>query len=406
MSGSNVPPPTFTNAGFVITPESEILGGVQADWAQSYSSLGTLNTALETLQGQVISSEAAIIGNAQSQFVALANGVDPALSTGRMQDAIGRIYFITRLPAEPTTVACVCSGSPGVVIPSTALLQDPYGNTFVASSAATISGGGTVALSFSATTTGPLAVASNSLSIYQTIPGWDSVSNSAGVLGQNVETASEFETRRKATVANQSNGSNGAILGNILNLPVSEIPLDAYVVSNDAGTSTAYGTVTLSANAVYVGYSGGNPAAIAFAAWQKKAPGPPWFSGNGTYTIIDPNPYYNGSGPSYTVQINSATSTPVNTAVNLKNSPAVPSNALALVTAAINAAYAGTDGLPRASRIGQTVYASRFYPGIAAALPGVNIIDILIGTGSPSSYSQTIEIDQISTSGYVTLTLT
>ena len=88
---TNVPPPAFGNTGFVAPAESAILAGVQADWNSAFG--GYLNPALETAQGQLATSEAAVIGQANAQFLALANGVDPAYASGRLQDAkIGRAH--------------------------------------------------------------------------------------------------------------------------------------------------------------------------------------------------------------------------------------------------------------------------------------------------------------------------
>ena len=43
---------------------------------------------------------------------------DPLYAVGRYQDALARIYFITRNAAEPTVVQCLCTGLQNVVIPA------------------------------------------------------------------------------------------------------------------------------------------------------------------------------------------------------------------------------------------------------------------------------------------------
>ncbi|NPC88160.1 hypothetical protein HNH97_04430, partial [Gluconacetobacter entanii] len=50
--------------------------------------------------------------------------MDPAFASGRMQDAIARIYFISRKAATATVVSCVCAGAAGTVVPSGTLVQD------------------------------------------------------------------------------------------------------------------------------------------------------------------------------------------------------------------------------------------------------------------------------------------
>src|SRR5271170_532344 len=100
---TNVPQPTWnTSTGFQIASSAAILVGRQADYSGAFNAV--LNFNLNTPQGQLTSSDAAIIFNAQSLFVYYTQQTDPAYASGRMQDAIGRIYGQTRNPALPTTL--------------------------------------------------------------------------------------------------------------------------------------------------------------------------------------------------------------------------------------------------------------------------------------------------------------
>jgi hypothetical protein len=109
---TNVPGITFGPSGPVAPAEQDVLAGMQADIDQAFG--GGLNPALETPQGQLASSFAAITGNANDTFVNMANQFDPAFAAGRFQDALGRIYFIERNPALPTAVQATCTGLAGV----------------------------------------------------------------------------------------------------------------------------------------------------------------------------------------------------------------------------------------------------------------------------------------------------
>jgi len=226
---TNVPSPTFGATGFIAPAESAILAGVQADQNAAFG--GNLNPALTTPQGQLAQSKTAIIGDANDQFLALANGVDPAYASGRMQDAIGRIYFIERNPAQPTVLQVPCMGLAGVTVPAnSALIQDSAGNIYACTETVVIPSGGTVTTSFACTTTGPIAVpATNGVSIYQAIPGWDSVTCASGVVGQDVETRADFEYRRSQSVALNAQGSLPSVLGAVFNVPD---VLDAYAAEN------------------------------------------------------------------------------------------------------------------------------------------------------------------------------
>src|SRR5271157_3617347 len=93
-----VPQPFFGPNGIVVPTENAILTGVQTDLNTALG--GNINPQLSTPQGQIASTETAIIGDSNAQFAFFCNQVDPALNQGRMQDAIGRIYFMTRIWAD------------------------------------------------------------------------------------------------------------------------------------------------------------------------------------------------------------------------------------------------------------------------------------------------------------------
>ena len=231
---TNVPQPTFGVTGFIAPAQSVILAGVQADQNAAFG--GNLNPSLTTPQGQLATSETAIIGDVNNQFLALANGVDPAFASGRMQDAIGRIYFLTRIPASSTVVTATCSGLNGTIIPVGAQAIDQAGNIYLATQSGTISGG-TVSLTFAAVNTGPIACPIGFLNaVYRAIPGWDSITNPGiGAAGANVETRAAFEYRRQQSVAMNSQGALQSVLGAVFSVPG---VLDAYVTENVLGVTS------------------------------------------------------------------------------------------------------------------------------------------------------------------------
>lgn len=403
MSGTtNVPAPTFGTTGFIAPAESAVLAGVKADLNAAFG--GNINPALNTPQGQLASSEAAIIGDANATFCYFAQQVDPAYASGRMQDGIGRIYFMTRIAAAATVATVTCSGLTGVVVPVNAQLQASDGNVYLATESGTIPASGSIDITFACAATGSIACPAQTFTIYQTIPGWDSaVSTSAGVLGNAVETRQAFELRRQASVALNSIGVNDSILAAVL--AVSGV-LDAYVVDNSSNTAATIGGVSIGANALYVAAYGGAASAVAQAIYSKKPPGTPYYAGNTSVTVYDPNPLYT-SPPSYVVKYQIPTVTPIYIAVTLKNSTNVPSTALASIQSAIISAFDGEDGGTKA-RIGSTLYASRYYSGVASLGTWANIIDIYVGqSASPTGNTTSLNINQVPTidASYITLTL-
>lgn len=380
MSGTtSVPQPTFGPSGFVAPAEADILAGAQADIDAAFG--GGLNPALETPQGQLASSLSAIAADKDAQFLGLANNVDPAFAAGRMQDGIARIYFITRKPAVPTVVQALCTGLADVPIPTGAQAKAADGNLYVCTGGGAIGPGGTVTLPFACVAGGPIACPAGTLStIYRAINGWDTIANPAdGVLGSVVESRADFEFRRGQSVAQNAVGSLGAILGSVLSV---ENVIDAIVRDNPTAAPVTTGGVSIAANSVYVAVVGGDSLAIATAIWRKKAPGC-GYTGNTTVTVTDSNPAYAIPLPTYNVTFEIPTPLPIFIAVRLANLTSVPATAKALVAAAVQNAFSGADGGQRL-RIGGTIYASRFYAGIAALGPWAEIVSVTLGTQAAS----------------------
>ena len=223
---TSVPAPTFGANGFTIPQTSAILAGAIADMQAAFG--GKLNPNLNTPQGQLASSLSAIVEDCYSQFLLYTNLVDPALSYGRMQDAIGYIYFLNRKPAEPTFVQGDLTGKPSanVTVPVNSLAQATDGTIYASTATVVINAAGTATVGFEAVVDGPISCPAGTLTrIYQARPGWDTVTNpEAGLIGANVESASAFELRRQQSVAQNSMGPAPAVQGAVLSVPGSSTP--------------------------------------------------------------------------------------------------------------------------------------------------------------------------------------
>ena len=396
VPGTSVPFPTLTTNGFVIPPESAILTGTQADLNAAFG--GRLNFTTQsgsqtnpTPAGQWSASEAAIIGNSFAMFLWFCNQVDPAFSQGRMQDAIARIYFITRIPGAPTVVQMTCTGLPKVNIPVGSQAVAIDGNLYVCQAPGTIPQSGSIVLPFACSINGPVVCPAHSFEfppagIYQAIPGWDTCDNLAdGVLGNNVESTSAFATRRAESTGWNSMGPLGSILGAVLQVPG---VVDCYVTENDQDSPETIGGVSLGANSLYVAVLGGAAADIAKAIWTRKMPGCA-YNGNTSFTVTDPSPQYSPPAPMYAVTWETPAIIDFAVAVVIRNSSAVPFNALTLIQGAIVSAFAGGDGGPRAT-IGSLVLASRYYADVIALGSWAQVIDIQLGEIGPAFFTASI----------------
>ena len=412
---TSVPQLQWTEAGLIAPTEAAILAGTQADIDAAFG--GGLNPALETPQGQIASSEAAIIADKNNDFLQLTNQVDPQYADGRFQDAIARIYFLTRKGATSTAVTCTLTGTPSAVVPAGTFAQDTSGNTYVLLGSVTIGSGGTVTSSWQNLLTGPIACPEGTLTqVYQAVAGWDAITNPAdGTLGQNVETRAEFEFRRQNSVALNGRGTCQSIYANVFQ--VANV-LDCYVIDNPTGSTVDTGSTNypLAPHSVYIAVIGGIDADIATAIWAKKDVGCSYSAnpngtpvpGEGTVstqTVIDPSGY-SYPQPSYQVSFIRPGALPIYFNVQIANASNLPSNIVTLIQNAIIAQFNGTNGSVRA-RIGSAILAAGYYATVASVAPQVVLLGIQVGITSPGAAEQVqVGIDQVPTLDSVNIVVT
>ncbi|KSW22628.1 MULTISPECIES: baseplate J/gp47 family protein [unclassified Pseudomonas] len=388
---SNVPSVVIDANGITLPQETDILTGVQADINQAFG--GGVNPGLTTPQGQIAQTTTAIIGDKNDQIAEVVNNVDPDKADGRWQDAIGRIYFLERIAASGTVVTGTCTGLVGTVIPAGSAAQDTNGYIYFSLADATIPASGSVDVDFQNSAAGPIACPIGNLAkIYSAVPGWDRVENlAAGTLGTDVESRADFEYRRKLSVAANGMNSTQSILGRVL--AVTDV-LDAFVVDNPSGSIVNYGATSypLAAHSVYVAVVGGAAADVAAAIWRKKSLGCN-YNGDTSYVIED-SEGYEKPYPQYTVTWKTPDATPAFFKIQIATDPLLPANIVDLVRTAVVNSFNGADGGSRA-RIGSTIYAGRYYAGVAAVNANVNIESITMGfTSAAAAVSLAFGIDQ------------
>ena len=390
---TSVPPITWTPKGVVLPTDAAILAGVQSDINQSFG--GGVNPSLSTPQGQIASSNSAIIADKNSAIAYIVNQVDPQYAEGRFQDAIGRFYFMTRNAASSTVVIATIGGIPGSYIPAGVLALDTSQNVYQLLGSVNIGMDGTVPAEFANVATGPIPCPAGALTqLYQTVPGWDTVTNaSAGILGSNVESSQAFELRRQNSVALNSHGTTDAIFANVY--AVSGV-LDCYVIDNPSGNTVDYGSTNypLAPHSIYVAVVGGSASAIAQAIWNAKDGGCN-YNGNTTETVYDTR--YAAPQPAYAVTFNIPTGTPVYFAVTVTNAASLPSDYTTLIKNAIVAQFNGENGNTPAG-IASMILALSYTGAIFAAVPGVSLVSILVGLSGPATLNDvTMGIDQAPT---------
>lgn len=402
---TQVPRPVLTDVGLSIPSDAVVKAGVMADMDAAMG--GGMNLSQdENPLGQLATTEAAIIGDKNSQFLSVINQVDPKFASGRMQDAIARIYFIERFAARATAVNVNCYGADGTVITAGSRVRGSDNQTYASSSAGTIANG-FVSIPFSCEATGPIPCGAGNLTtsaggrIVTNIAGWESIENvGEGTLGADVEGRAAFEERRVATVAKNGTHTLSSIRAAVLE--VADV-LDVYAVENTSDVDVVKNGVTVPAHGIFASVVGGSDTEVA-AAIRSKISGGCNMGGNTTIEVPDND--YADPKPTYATSFNRPDSVSIKFGVVLSLASAIPSDGIAQVKNAVINAFAGGDGLPRAG-IGRRLFASRFYPPVASLGSwAASIIDIQLGVDQPNQFSTILTIDKNPTVSFDDISVT
>lgn len=390
---TNIPSVTITETGISVPPTQDILSGALQDINAAFG--GNLNvTSVSTPQYVLSAERAQAIALAYSSLAFTLSQFDPDTAIGRFQDALARIYFITRKSGTPTIVSATCTGIPGNTLPAGSLARDTSGNVYESLSAVSFGSNGQATVQFANQVSGAIPCAAGSLVYIQVaVPGWDAITNeSPGVTGTDVEGRDAFELRRQESVALNSTGTVPAIRAAVLEI---DDVTDCFVYDNPSDETIQYGATNyeLAPHSVYVGVVGGDDDTIAQTIWTKKDIGCD-MNGNTTVTVYDDSalvtPY-----PEYQITFNRPTPTEILFAVTIQQNTQLPSDVIAQIQAAIMSAFNGqVDGFAR-PRIGGAIYASSYYSIVSAVSSQINIISIQIGTSEANQNAVTMGIDQV-----------
>jgi uncharacterized phage protein gp47/JayE len=385
---------TFDPASGLTSPDTEdIRASVAADWTGAFNDpeLPALDTDPTTPAGQLIDAEVAEIEAKNAALLFLAGQFNPKIASGRFQDALGYIYFMTRKIAEPTIVTCQVTGLNGTVIPYGALAQSANGYTLICNAPITITNStdsGDNETTFRVSEWGPIDIPPHSVNkILTVIPGWDTVDNAAaGAIGRNVESRAEFEARRRESVAMNAHGSVAALYGWLADI---DGVLDVAVLENVGPDPVVKFGVTVPGHGVTICVYGGDNADIAEAIYNKVDNGCD-FGGNTALVYTD------DSGATYDYLILRPDTMNFWVNVTVGADVALTAAMTAAIQQAVVNDFAGLNtasGNPRV-KMASTVYASRFYAA-AMAVEGVNAlqsIGIALSASPPGAFALSLDV--------------
>ncbi|KAB1581170.1 baseplate J/gp47 family protein [Serratia marcescens] len=389
-----VPGVTITETGLLVPEIADVLAGRLTDLDTALG--GGMNQSLTSPQGQMASSEAEIIAEMQDKLLCLFNQMNPDFSAGRFQDGIGRIYFMERIPGRGTLVTVQCTGAVGAKIPAGSMAEDIHGYQYLSVNEEIIGPTGVVDVIFQNTVNGPIACGSHELTqIYRAVPGWDSVSNAApGVQGNEVESRTAFETRRRQSVSRNAQNVDAAVLAELLATPG---VVDAWVWSNRESVTVTKGATAypVKPKSIFISVYGGANDDVAQAIFTRAFPGVDF---NGDVSIsVEQREGYEPPYPTYIIGWLKAAPKRVYFTVNVEQSDTLPADAESEIRGAMLRTFNGEDGKNPRARIGSLIGVGRYYSAVTA-LDDINVTSISVSLdGSTWHTGVTMGIDQMPT---------
>lgn len=368
----SIPQLQITDNGILAPSTDEVIDGL---WDMFKAAFGKdLNTAMNTPQGQLVTSLAAIITDERNQMINLLNQFDPRYAQGIWQDGLGYIYFMTRKMATHSSVELVLTGLAGTSIAAGTSFNDDNGNTWQITHKTVIGSDGKAVAQAQCTTSGSVNAAPDTITtIPKAIAGLDRITNPyAAIAGVNEESRVDFEKRRYASVAINSKNTNASTYGAVADLPDVK---DVYVIDNPTDETINVGVTNYPVirNSILVSVVGGNDEAIAHTILNKAGSGCS-FNGN-TECIIADTENFPVRPPTYTVKFLRPAIVPVFFQVTVDDRDSLSHQDSEAIKVAITKGFA--TGATKAA-IGQPVIASKFICPVAATIPHLSVISLRI----------------------------
>lgn len=280
-----IPKPTVTDKGIIAPSSEEVLQGL---WTMFVTAFGSdIAQVLNTPQGQMSTSLTASFRDRDDQMIQLMNQIDPQYATGIWQDAIAKLYFLTRQGAARSRAQVTFFGLAGSIIPQGFQLQDQAGNVWSLLTQATILPTGETSAIVECQTIGAISASPNTITIIvQALAGVDRVENpSAAITGRPEESRDDFEIRRADSVSNNAKNTDSSVRGSVANLPN---VIDVWVKSNHTTAPVTMGVTNypVPQHSILTSVMGGIDYDIAWQILVKAGSGC-GFAGNTTVTVTD-----------------------------------------------------------------------------------------------------------------------
>lgn len=239
---------TFDSNGVQTNTFAEIFERLETEYKNIYGS--SIDTDQESPDGQRIGIETTLRFEIETAIAWLYSQIDPDLNNGDMQQIIAKLAGIYMLAASRSQWDLVINMDQAKDLPSGYTITDNNNQNWFLDSDVTVSVGDNN-VTFLASDWGAVSGVASGSSFTQSTPELGVVSISAiddAVSGREEETEEAFRLRRKASVENPSQSTNGAIYAKLAQLPgVSDLVVNDNATNGDDVLSGSTSSTSLSA---------------------------------------------------------------------------------------------------------------------------------------------------------------
>lgn len=374
----------YQNNGIIVPDTADIKETVQNEYKEALGA--DLSLEDSTPQGRLIDVETDARVETIENNVLVSNSINFNLAFGIILDAWGANFGLYRGKAKSSSVTATITGVAGTVIAAGSQASTQAGDIFYLENQVTIPSSGTINATFLSLEKAAIPCPVGSLTkIIDGTLGWETINNStAAVLGNKRESDESFKQQfydsglfsGMSLVEDYDNA-----IKNIENV------ISCYVRDNGTNAAVVYDGVTIAAHSVYACVDGGDNTEIATALFQRKSGGCDWTAIAGqsvTVNVVDST-----YGDTYQVIFNRPDEISIYADITLSAGTSTESDLVTAVQTAVTN-YINT------LKIGEDVILLSLASAINAAVPGINLTTLTIGTvpGSLSSSNITIHVNE------------
>lgn len=381
----------ITNRGVIVPDTSTVLADVENEFKSVFGN--DLDVSPETVQGRLIEMIARNrIFSVQTAAV-VSNMLNLQTANGFVLDDLGSLFLLSRQAATKTRVSVILNGVSGTIVPAGTRLQTTDGDIFVNVADYTI--GSPTPATFDSQETGAVPCPANSLTIIlDAVNGLETATNpSAGELGTELESDTEFRARIKNGLNINSIAILSAIKANLEALPGVK---GTYLYDNYSSSSVTVDSILVPAHSLLVVVDGGDSKEIANVLYSKKTIGTGYLASTSdpditivTETVLDPN-----YGTSYTVKFARPRFVSIQVAITVARQDYTGSDLESDVKNAILAWANGENAEVDGIEIGRDISPFEISAAVSNTIPEIFIRNCEIGEEGSTPSATVITMDE------------